>query len=265
MDESLVDRQLLVDVALAQRVVSLGRSARNKASVKVRQPLREIVVRVPSRADEEAMRRIEPQVLEELNIKRIELTPDVGDLITYVIKPNFSLLGPKYGKRLGAVREGLAALDPAEVAARVQAEQPVSVKVQGENEPVDLLPEEIVVETREREGFAVAQEGGLVVALDTELDDDLLREGLARDMVRVINDMRKSAGFDVSDRITTYVTVEGPEDEDRRRAEGALESFRDYIAAETLSSSLVVGEPADGAYRQDEKVGNATLHLAVKR
>ncbi|HET9495326.1 MAG TPA: isoleucine--tRNA ligase, partial [Chloroflexia bacterium] len=265
MDASLVDRRLLDDVALAQRVVSLGRSARNKASVKVRQPLREIVVRVPNSADEEAMRRIEPQVLEELNIKKIELTPEVGDLITYVIKPNFAQLGPKYGKRLGAVREALAALEPAEVAARVQAGEPVSVKVAGESEPVELLPTEIVVETREREGFAVAQEGGLVVALDTELDDDLLREGLARDLVRVINDMRKSAGFDVSDRITTYVRVEGPEDGDRSLAEGALESFRDYIAAETLTHTLVEGEAEDGAYRQDERVGNATLHLAVKR
>jgi isoleucyl-tRNA synthetase len=265
MDASLVDRRLLDDVALAQRVVSLGRSARNKASVKVRQPLREIVVRVPNRADEEAMRRIEPQVLEELNIKQIELTPEVGDLITYVIKPNFAQLGPKYGKRLGAVREALAALDPAEVAARVQADETVSLTVAGESEPVELLPSEVVVETREREGFAVAQEGGLVVALDTELDDDLLREGLARDLVRVINDMRKSAGFDVSDRITTYVTLEGPEDGDRMLAEGALQSFRDYIAAETLTHSLVEGEAEDGAYRQDEKVGNATLHLAVKR
>jgi isoleucyl-tRNA synthetase len=265
MDESLVDRQLLDDVALAQTVVSLGRSARNKASIKVRQPLREVVVRVPNRADEDALRRVEPQVLEELNIKRIELTPEVGDLITYQIKPNFALLGPKYGKRLGAVREGLAALDPAGVAARVQADQPVAVQVPGENETVELLPGEVVVETREREGFAVAQEGGLVVALDTELDDELLREGMARDLVRVINDMRKSAGFDVSDRITTYVQVEGPDDGDRRLAEGALQQFRDYIAAETLTSNLVEGEPVDGAYRQDEKVGSATLRLAVKR
>jgi isoleucyl-tRNA synthetase len=264
-DDTLVDRRLLEDVALAQTVVSLGRSARNKAGVKVRQPLREVVVRVPNRADEQAMRRIEPQVLEELNIKRIELTPEVGDLITFVIKPNFAQLGPKYGKRLGAVREGLAALDPAAVAALVQADQPVAVSVPGESEPIELLSSEIVVETREREGFAVAQEGGVVVALDTELDDDLLREGLARDLVRVINDMRKSAGFEVSDRITTYVRVVGPEDGDRKLAEGALAVFRDYIAAETLSASIVEGEATDGAYLQEEKVGSATLRLGVKR
>lgn len=264
-DESLVDQQLLGDVALTQKLVSLGRAARNKAGIKVRQPLREMVVRVPNKGDEEALRRMEDQILEELNVKRIVVTTQVGDLITYVIKPNFALMGPKYGKQLGAIRAVLAEMDPALIAAQVEAGQPVSVSLPGEDAPIEIEPGELVVETREREGFAVAQEGGLVVALDTALDDALLQEGLARDLVRIINDMRKSADFEVSDRITTHFQVEGPDDANRQLVSGALSSYQGYIKSETLTSRLVEGEAHDGAYKQDEKMGSTTLRLAVER
>jgi isoleucyl-tRNA synthetase len=264
-DESLLDRQLLGDVALTQRIVSLGRAARNKADVKVRQPLREMVLRLPARGDEESVRRTEEQILEELNVKRLVVTQAVGDLITYVIKPNFAVMGPRYGKRLGAIREALSTLDPAAVAAAVEAEQAVSVTVPGEDAPVELQPDELVVETREREGFAVAQEGGLVVALDTELDDALLQEGLARDLVRVINDMRKSAGFDVSDRITTWYALDGDAGQGSELVRGALATFRDYIASETLSKEVREGAPGDGAFTQEEKLGSTTIRLAVQR
>jgi isoleucyl-tRNA synthetase len=104
-----------------------------------------------------------------------------------------------------------------------------------------------------------------VVALDTELDEALLQEGLARDLVRIVNDMRKSADFSVSDRINTYYALDGADDEDRARVEGALRSYEEYIKAETLSNSLVAAEPPDGAFRQEEQLGKALLRLAVKR
>jgi isoleucyl-tRNA synthetase len=233
--------------------------------VKVRQPLREMVVRAPAKADEDALRRMEAQILEELNVKRMVITPQVGDLITYVIKPNLPVLGPKYGQRLGAIRAALAAAEPAGVAAQVEAEQPVTVHLDGDEEAVELLPTELLVETREREGFAVAQEGGMVVALDTELDDALLQEGLARDLVRVINDMRKSADFDVSDRISIYYQVSPAEGDGVELVRGALDNFGDYIRAETLSTELVEGAAPEDAYTQQEKMGAATLNLGVRR
>jgi isoleucyl-tRNA synthetase len=265
VDESLVDRELLADVALTQRLVSLGRAARNKAGVKVRQPLREMLVRLPNRGDEDSLNRMADQVLEELNVKRLTVTNQIGDLITYSIKPNFPVMGPKYGKRLAAIREALLSLDPAQVAAQVEAEQPVTVTLEGESESVELQPNDLLVETREREGFAVAQEAGLVVALDTELDEALMQEGLARDLVRIINDMRKSADFSVSDRITTYYTLDGSDGEDQSLVASALNSFGDYVRAETLSNDLVQAEPPDGAFTQEEQVGNTLLRLAVTR
>jgi isoleucyl-tRNA synthetase len=281
-DEALVDRQLLADVALTQRVVSVGRAARNKAGIKVRQPLREMVVRVPSAQEEDILKRMEAQILEELNVKRMTITPQVGDLITYVVRPNLPLLGPKYGARLGAIRQALAGMDPAEVAVLVAAGQPVRLRVQGEAETggegegeneVELLPEEVLVDTREKEGYAVAQEGGLVVALDTELDEELLQEGVARDLVRVINDMRKSADFDVSDRITTYYRLAGEggdgSSKDASVVQGALTRFADYIRAETLSNRLVEVKAESavppGAYTQQEKLGGVTVTLGVER
>ncbi|HET6312857.1 MAG TPA: isoleucine--tRNA ligase [Chloroflexia bacterium] len=267
-DESLIDRQLLADTALAQRIVSLGRAARNKEGVKVRQPLREMVVRAPSRRDEEAVERIVQQVLEELNVKNLTLTNQVGELITFVIKPNFALLGPKYGARLNAIRQALAKADPAEVAASVGQEQPVRVQLEGEEGSVELLPAELVVETREREGFAVAQEGGLVVALDTHLDEPLLQEGMARDLVRVINDMRKSADFDVSDRITTYFRLNGEggsANGEVNLLRGAVANFGEYIRAETLSNALVEGAAPEGAFTQEEQLGGAAISLGVER
>jgi isoleucyl-tRNA synthetase len=262
-DESLVDRRLLADTALTQKVVSLGRSARNKFNLKVRQPLRAITVRPSVKSEEEALRRVEEQILSELNVKRMKVTSDVGDLITYVIKPNLPLLGPKYGKRLGAIRTALQSAEPGGIAQAVENETPVVLTLEGD-ETVELLPGEILVETQEKEGFAVAQDGGLVVALDTELDDELVQEGLARELVRTINDMRKAAGFDISDRIVTYYAV-GTDGADAGALQGALSNFADYIRAETLSTQLVEGGSPNGAYSQTEKLGSADVTLSVQK
>jgi isoleucyl-tRNA synthetase len=228
--------------------------------------LREILVRAPSKGDEESLRRVEEQILSELNVKRMRITSEVGDLIHYIIKPNLPVLGPKYGQRLGAIRAALSAADPAAIAQAVEAEQPVVLNIDGSEGPLELEASEVLVETQEKEGFAVAQEAGLVVALDTELDEALLQEGLARDLVRTLNDMRKAAGFDVSDRVTTYYAVGADgKPEDTALVRGAISNFGDYIRAETLSTTLSEAPAPDRAYSQEEKVGSVTLSLAVLR
>ena len=232
----------------------------------MRQPLRKILVRVPAKADEAALKRVEAQVLAELNVKKVEPTSEVGDLISYVIKPKLPLLGPKYGPRLAAIRNALTVADPADIAQTVEAGKPVLLSLDGDAAPIELMPEELLVETHEKEGFAVAQEGGLVVALDTELDENLLQEGLARDLVRTLNDMRKSAGFDVSDRIVTYFNVSGDgKAEDQDLVSGALARFADYIRAETLSTDFVSGDIPAEVYTQEEKVGSVKLKLGVRK
>src|SRR4029079_10291992 len=136
---------------------------------------------------------------------------------SYVIKPNLPVLGPRLGKRLGALRATLAAAEPGAIAAAVLAGRPVTFQLDGEDAPLELAPSDLLVETKQREGFAVEQDKGLVVALDTTLTDDLKAEGLARDLVRLIQDLRKDAGFAISDRITTTVTLAGDGGAERLR------------------------------------------------
>jgi isoleucyl-tRNA synthetase len=183
-----------------------------------------------------------------------------------VIKPNLPVLGPKYGAKLGPIRGALNSADPAEIAARVEAGERVTLQL-GEG-TIELEPSEVLVETREREGYAVAQEGGLVVAFDTELTEELLREGIARDLVRVVNDMRKSAGFDVSDRIALTYKVAGASDggDGVESLRGALAGHRDYLKAETLADEMQeAGETTEGAYVQEESFGGAKVMLGIKR
>jgi len=254
----------MADVALIEKVVELGRAARARTRLKVRQPLREIVVHVRNDDEAEALRTHGDQVLEELNIKRLALVEDPAELVSYVIKPNLPVLGPKLGKRLGPVRAALQALDPAEVAARVGAGQVISLDMPGEDEPLVLSPDEVLVETKQKEGYVVEQEKGLVVALDTTLTEDLRQEGVARDLVRLVNEMRKSAGFAISDRITTTYQVRDGNGQAARLA-AALTRFGDYVQQETLSLRLEAAAPPAGAVTQEEKLDGVDLLLSVCR
>ena len=262
-DEALIDEVLLSDTALVQRVVELGRAARARTRLKVRQPLAEIRVFVPSADDRAALTRMQDQVLDELNVKRLTVTSDAGELVSYVIKPNLPVLGPKLGKRLGAMRAALAALDPAQVAASVTEGRPVVLTLAGEDEPLELAPTDLLVETQQREGYAVEQDRGVVVALDTTLTDELKAEGLARDLVRLIQDMRKDAGFAISDRIHTTYAVNGDGGADRLRA--ALAQYGDYVKAETLSVALSEGPAPTDSYAADYTLDGATVTLAVQK
>jgi isoleucyl-tRNA synthetase len=262
-DEALIDEVLLSNTALVQRVVELGRAARARTKLKVRQPLGEIRVFVPNAEDRAALARMQDQVLDELNVKRLTLTNDAGELVSYVIKPNLPVLGPKLGKRLGPMRAALAGMDPAMIAGTVAEGKPVMLTLAGEDEPLELAPTDLLVETQQREGFAVEQDRGVVVALDTNLTDELKAEGLARDLVRLIQDMRKDAGFAISDRIHTTYTVSGDGGADRLRA--ALAQYGDYVKNETLSLDLAEGPAPDGSYRADHSLDGATVTLAVQK
>jgi isoleucyl-tRNA synthetase len=262
-DEALIDEVLLSNTALVQRVVELGRAARARTKLKVRQPLGEIRVFVPNADDRAALTRMQDQVLDELNVKRLTLTADAGELVSYVIKPNLPVLGPRLGKRLGPMRAALAALDPAMVAGTVAEGKPVFLTLAGEDEPLELAPTDLLVETQQREGYAVEQDRGVVVALDTTLTDDLRAEGLARDLVRLIQDMRKDAGFAISDRIHTSYLVSSDGGADRLRA--ALARFGDYVKSETLSLDLAEGPAPEGSYAAEHTLDGAALTLAVRR
>jgi isoleucyl-tRNA synthetase len=263
-DESLVDEQLLKDMDSVMKVVSVGLAARKAAKFKVRQPLLEVLVKPRTNAEAGGLRKLEQQVLEELNVKSLTVVESGSDLMSYTLKANFKLLGPKLGKRLPELQKALAALSEEEstkAAAQVKAGQNLTVQL-GE-ESLELAPDEVLVEAKQKAGYAVAEDGGYVVALNTTVSPELKREGLLRDLVRFIQAARKEANFNISDTITTYYTVV----EDTENFAGELaEALADpqatrYVQSETLSSQLVQGQPGNGAFSQTVDLEGAKLVL----
>ena len=254
-DVSAIDEELNADMRLAMRLASLGRAARSRANIKVRQPLETLMVKLRSPQEREAALRLQGLIIDELNVKRLEIVDSESDLVRYEVRPKVNLLGPKYGRRLPAIRSALAQLDPAEVARRKRADEDVTVAVDGET--VALLPEEIEVNTIEREGYAVAEEAGYVVGVSRQLTPELVREGLARELVHRIQGMRKSAGFDITDTIVTYYLA--PE-----AVSEVIRDFADYVKQETLSRELIEGQPSDG-YQETQRIDGSEVKLTVVR
>ncbi len=251
-DASAIDETLNDEMRTAMRLASLGRAARSKAGIKVRQPLQCVYVRLPGKPDDDALRRLEQQVLEELNVRELALIAEDSDLLQYDIKPNLPVLGPKYGKDVGKIRAALAELDPLNVVLAAGRGEEIAA---GE---FTLAPDEVLVTTVEQEGYASAQESGFVVVVDTDVPESLLDEGLAREIVHRIQNMRRDAGFAISDRITTY--WQG--DDDIRRV---LAAHGDYVRAETLSESLEEAPPPDDAHTEQQDVDGHAVTLGVRK
>jgi isoleucyl-tRNA synthetase len=254
LDERRLDLELLAETDVVQRVVGLGRAARNSSKLKVRQPLKRILIRVPSAAAEAAVRRHEDQILDELNVKRIELIARDATLVSYRIKPNLPVIGKRYGKLIPAIREYLARADGAAIAAAVARGESQTFVVGGE--ALEIQPADLLVESAAAEGFACAEEGGYLAGLDTTLDDALRREGLARELVRAVQDARKQAGLDVADRIALFV-------EGDAAVTAALAEHRDYLMNETLASSW--RKPKAGEFVAAQEHGESRWVIRLAR
>jgi len=234
VNEALVDEQLVRDTHLVMRIVGLGRSAREKAQIKVRQPLNALHVRVPSSTEEEALRRLSEQVLEELNIKHLELMSSDSDMLTYTLKPQVKLLGPKYGRLVQKILASFKALDErgTREAAKILNETGVlSFTIDGQQ--VELTPQEVEVVATAKPGFVTAEERGYVVALETTITPELREEGLVRDLTHYIQDMRKKAGFNIEDHIGLALYTDAD-------LAHMLRDFSNALMAETLADNLLI-------------------------
>ncbi len=238
-DTALIEPELEAQMALARRLTSLGRAARSEASVKVRQPLKRALVFLPSDAPE-ILRDI---VADELNVDEIDTADELSEVISFELVPNFSTLGPRLKDRVQELKPALARLDGAAAAAALEAGEPVTVTLGGE--AVVLSPEDLSLRVRGQPGFAVSREGGEVVALDLALDDELRRRGLAREVVRLVQDLRKTSGLEVSDRIVLRVV-----------GLDAIADQFDHIAREVLAVDIVAeaGEGQGTILELDEEL-----------
>jgi isoleucyl-tRNA synthetase len=247
-NEALVDEQLSADMGLARRLVELGRSARAASLVRTRQPLARGLVSAPGFAGLPA--ELVALVAEELNVKAMDvLSGDGNDLVDFRVKPNFRSLGQRFGKTTPTVAAAVTAADPAWLAGEMSSVGTASVTVDGS--AVELRPDDVIVTQTPRSGWAVAADGGETVALEVTITPELRREGLAREFVRLVQDARKNAGLDVSDRISLW--WETTDDE----LAAALDEHGSLIAGEVLATSYEQGRPqAAGAVEHvDEELG----------
>jgi isoleucyl-tRNA synthetase len=241
-DPASIDRALEEKMAMALLIVGVVRSIRNRVNIKVRQPLRRLIIPDPSEEERRLIESVKPIVLEETNVKAIEYVGDDSVVMRKSVKPNFRTLGPKYGKSVQAVAAAIRALGPAEIRA---AEKAGTVALPVDGGTVSVALEDIEIVREEIGSWAVGTEGAVTVALDTDLDERLVSEGLAREFVNRVQNIRKDSGFEVTDRIRIEFT--GSE-----RLTKALEEFADYIRGETLSGSLSVSRPAGRSAGQSD-------------
>ena len=253
-DQSLVDTRLIEETAAVMRVVSLGRAARNTAAQKIRQPLSLITVKPSSKLEREAVLKNERLILDELNIKALEITEDAAGLVSYCVKPNLRTLGPKHGKILQKISAALNAADAAEIARKADAGEGFELQIEGEMIPIEA--DDVLVETVTPENKSCAEEIGTVVAIDTKLTDELILEGLARDFVRQVQNLRKESGFNVDDRIVIEYAASG-------RLADAISAWADYIRQETLANSLTPVSEGEGL--QSVKLAGESVSLRLTK
>jgi len=245
VDEAAIDERLSSEVALVQRMVSLGRAARQQANAKVRQPLAEAVLVPRNDAERDALTRLAGQVADELNVKRVTVGTGTDARLSYSLRPNLPVLGPKFGREVGKVREALAQADAGTVAERMRTGQPLGV------EGFELAAGDVLVSVEATEGWAAAEEAGYVALIDTRITPELAGEGLMRELVRRLQDLRREAGLEVTDRIR--VTWRGD------AAVGkVMADHGPTIAEEVLALSLDAGD-GDGALPEGATSTTATL------
>ncbi|HVE68021.1 MAG TPA: isoleucine--tRNA ligase [Solirubrobacteraceae bacterium] len=245
------DLDLEHDMAVARETVRLGLAARGQAKLKVRQPLREAVV-VAAGREREAIERLGDLVREELNVRSLRFVEAADELGRYEVKPNFRALGPRFGKRMPQVAAAVAALDPAHVAAALREERPVGLAIDGQDHQLGV--DDLQLAMKPLDGYQLEREGSHAVALELALDDELRREGRAREVVHAIQAARKAAGLAVEDRISLTL---GGDDE----LLAAARAHEDYVTGETLATSLAY----DGAGGEPAKIEGRDLRISVEK
>ncbi len=242
-------------IDVIQQVVALGRAARESSQVRVRQPLAQLLVRVPSAEAQEAVKTHEAQVLEELNVKALTFIAADAELVSYRIKPHLPRVGKRYGKQIPQIRAALLEADGAALAAAQASGQAITLEVDGQS--LTLEPDDLLIETESAQGYACAESGGMLVALDTTLNDDLLREGLAREIVRTVQDARKQSGLEVSDRIRLHLNGSS-------NVREAISQYKDWIMDETLAS-VWSDDAFTSGFSLEREVGDAQWQITLEK
>ena len=255
-DASRINEKLNRDMNLVMKLTSLGHAARNKANRKVRQPLSEAAFAVSNRDEIGVISDYSELLEDELNVKKVRSLNSASEAVSYALNPLPKQLGQKYGSRFPEIRKAVLAMDAEKTSLALLAGQSIKVTVGGEE--LEILPEEVEVRIQAREGYAVGSEGAYLAALVTDLTPELVQEGLAREFVRRVQDLRKTADLDIADRIeVVYSATPG--------LEGAVKAFTDYIKTETLCLELKAGDVPDDLVKVEDEFDQEKVSVGIKK
>ncbi|MDZ7765388.1 MAG: DUF5915 domain-containing protein [Melioribacteraceae bacterium] len=247
------DEELEQKMDMAQRIVYLSRSMRAKSNLKVRQPLKKILVSV-GKNQRKAVNDMKDVILEEVNIKELEVLEDDSAIVNKSAKANFKSLGPRYGKLMKSLASEIAKLDQEQIK-KLEEKNELTIDVQ--DSKIELTLDDVEIISTEIEGWLVESEEGVTVGIDTELTDDLIAEGYAREFVNRIQNMRKDADFDVVDKIKIYYQSD-------EKLSNYINKFSDYISNETLADELNSGKSENG-YSEEWEIGDFNCKISIER
>jgi isoleucyl-tRNA synthetase len=234
-DTTIIDKVLERKMESAQTICSLVLSLRAKEKIKVRQPLQKIMIPVDNQQQKEEIEAVADLIKHEVNIKEVELLEDASDILVKQIKPNFKALGPKFGKDMKLIASAISAFGADDIK-NIEQNGNIDVEINGKN--ITLGFDDVEITSQDIEGWLVANEGALTVALDVTINEELRKEGIARELVNRIQNLRKDSGFEVTDRIDVQL-------QNDPQVAAAIASNEEYIKSETLTEKLEIKDSID--------------------
>ena len=252
---SVIDEEVIRDIDAVIKLVEMGRHARNKVNLKIRQPLSKLQYAVSDDALAKAFDQNAGEIMDELNVKKIERVSSPEEIMKFSLKPNFKSLGDKYGNELNQIRDLLAETDYAEATENLRGEGVISLSNNGS--VYELSAEDVIVQEDVLDGKSAVSEKQLTVAVITELTEELIQEGIVRDMIRSVQNMRKEAGFNVEDRITVFCDAE----DDLKKA---LQSYENYFCNEVLAVNLTYNS-AESEFSKKVEIRGQKVNYGISR
>ncbi|MDD4149522.1 MAG: isoleucine--tRNA ligase [Bacteroidales bacterium] len=255
INETFIDKMLEERMQMAQTISSMILSLRRKVSIKVRQPLQKIMIPIVNETFVEQITKTQQIIMTETNIKEIEFISDSSDILVKSIKANFKILGPKYGKIMKQIAAAISGMSQKDI---VQLEQENEFKISIQNENIKIGLEDVEIISEDIPGWLVTNEGKITVALDINISPELIEEGIAREFVNRIQNIRKDSGFDVTDKIS--ITILSHKD-----LNDAINNYNDFICSQTLGNSIEIVEKTEQNNSVTVQVNNFETELVIKK
>ena len=235
LHEEIIDKELEERMHIAQDITSMVLALRRKVNIKVRQPLTTLMIPILDEYQKEHIEAVQELILNEVNVKNLKFVDNAAGILVKRIKPDFKKLGPKYGKIMKQLATAIAAMSQDDIL-RFETEGDFLFDINGQHAVIETSDVEIISE--DIPGWLVANEGKLTVALDVTVTDELKREGIARELVNRIQNIRKSSGFDITDKINIRISS-------NEETDAAVEEYKTYIAKQVLANSIEITEKLD--------------------